>query len=165
MTDRSARLALPYILPGQAQKEAYHNEALAALDALVHAAVEGPALATPPSAPQQGKCWIIAAGATGAWAGQQHKLACWTSGGWRIVVPISGMKVWDKAAAYWRYWTGSAWSDGRLPAAGYLVGGQQVVGPRLAALPSPSGGTTIDSEARAAIGAIIVALKSHGLTD
>lgn len=165
MTDWSARFALPYILPGQAQKEAYHNEALSALDALVHAAVEGPAAAVPPPAPQEGQCWIVAAGASGEWDGQQHKIACWTSGGWRFLTPIPGMKLWDKAAGHWRHWTGSAWSDGRFPAAGYLVGGQQVVGPRVAAVPSPSGGTIIDTEARAAIDALIVALKSHGLTD
>lgn len=33
MTDTSARFALPLILPGQAQKEIFHNEALALLDA------------------------------------------------------------------------------------------------------------------------------------
>jgi hypothetical protein len=165
MTERSARFALPYILPGQAQKEAYHNEALAALDGLVHAAVEGAAAAIPPAAPEPGQCWIVAAGATGPWAEQQDRLAIWTSGGWRFLAPAAGMKLWDKAAGHWRYWTGSAWSDGRLPSAGLLVGGHQVVGTRCAAVPSPSGGTIIDVEARAAIAALIVALKSHGLTD
>jgi hypothetical protein len=43
MTERSARFGLPFILPGQAQKEVFHNEALAALDGLVHAAVSGSA--------------------------------------------------------------------------------------------------------------------------
>lgn len=165
MTEKSARFALPYILPGQAQKEVFHNEALAALDVLVHAGVEGPALELPPSSPEAGQCWIVAPGAGGAWAGQDQKIACWTSGGWRIAGPAEGMKVWDKAAGYWRHWSGTSWSDGRVPAAGFLVEGQQVVGPRLAALPSPSGGTIIDLEARAAIDAVIVALKSHGLTD
>jgi hypothetical protein len=165
MTERSARFALPFILPGQAQKEAFHTEALAALDALVHPAIEGPALAAPPASPVEGQCWVVAAGATGPWAGQQHKIACRTSGGWRFVAPLEGMKAWDKAAGHWRYWSGSGWSDGRIPAAGYMVGGQQVVGPRVAAVPSPSGGTIIDMEARAAVDALIVALKSHGLTD
>ena len=32
MTERSTRFALPFILPGQAQKEAFHNEAVAAID-------------------------------------------------------------------------------------------------------------------------------------
>ena len=165
MTERSARFALPFILPGQAQKEAYHNEALTALDGLVHAAVEGGALAAPPAAPQPGQCWTVAAGASGAWAGQDARLAAWSAGGWRFLVPVAGMKAWDKAAGYWRHWAGTSWSDGKVPAAGLTVAGQQVVGQRVAAVPSPSGGTTIDAEARSAIAALIVALKSHGLTD
>ncbi len=38
----SQRLALPFILPGQAQKELFHNEALQTLDLVVAAAVEEP---------------------------------------------------------------------------------------------------------------------------
>jgi hypothetical protein len=81
------------------------------------------------------------------------------------LVPIAGMSVWDEAAGYARRWTGSAWSNGELPVAGIVIGGKQVVGNRLAAVPSPSGGTTIDAEARAAIAALTVALKTHGLTE
>ena len=164
MTERSARLRLPFILPGQAQKEVFHNEALAALDGLVHAAVLGIA-AAPPPAPVEGQSWIVGAGATGDWADQGGRVAVRTAGGWRFLAPILGMSVWDGAAGHSRHWTGSTWSDGKLPVAGILIGGQQVVGNRLAALPSPSGGTTIDAEARAAIAAITVALRTHGLTE
>ena len=54
---------------------------------------------------------------------------------------------------------------GDWPVAALLIGGEQVVGPRQPDIPSPSGGTTIDAEARAAIGLLIVTLKSHGLID
>lgn len=164
MTERSARFALPFILPGQAQKELFHNEALAALDGLVHAAVEG-AAATPPADADEGDSWIVATGASGAWAGHSGSIAVRTAGGWRFLGPLIGMSVWDKAAGFARRWTGTAWSDGALPVAAIRVGGSQVVGPRLADVPSPSGGTTIDVEARTAIGALIVTLKSHGLID
>ena len=81
------------------------------------------------------------------------------------MAPVPGMLVWNIDAGYWLHWSGSGWSDGELPAAALTIGGQQVVGPRLADVPSPSGGTTIDAEARAAIEALIATLRSHGLID
>ena len=62
-------------------------------------------------------------------------------------------------------WTGDAWSNGEWPVSSLTIGGQQVVGERLEAVASPSGGTTIDAEARAAIDAVIVALRTHGLIE
>ena len=44
-----------------------------------------------------------------------------------------------------------------------VVGGNQVVGPRGAPIASPGGGAVIDAEGRAAITAILAALRSHGL--
>lgn len=161
----TARFQLPLILPGQAQKELYHNEALARIDAALHAAVEEGSLATPPAVPQIGQSWIVGIAAGGEWAGKDQQIAAWTEVGWRFIAPQPGMVVWAKAEGYWSYWTGSGWTDGELPASRLLVDGQQVVGERQPAVPSPSGGTIIDEEARAAIGAIIATLMSHGLID
>jgi hypothetical protein len=165
MTERSARFALPLLQPGQAQKEVFHNEALTAVDLLLEAAVENAPSNVPPALPEVGQCWIVAAGATGAWAGKEGRIAGWTAGGWRFIEPQPGTRVWNKAAGLWLHWDGSGWSDGGLPAAALIVAGQQVVGSRQPAIPSPSGGTTIDSEVRAAVGSIIVALRTHGLID
>lgn len=165
MSDATPRFGLPFILPGQAQKEVWHNEALVAIDSALHPAVETGPLAAPPAEPVAGQCWIVAAGATGAWNGADGRLALWTEGGWRFVAPQPGMAAWDKAAGFWRHWTGSAWSNGAIPASGLVIGGQQVVRNRQPAILTPSEGTVIDAEARAAIGAIIATLMSHGLTD
>ena len=165
MTETSARFGLPFILPGQAQKEFYHNEALALLDAALHPAVEEGPVATPPASPAAGQSWIVGDSATGAWAGQGGSIASWTEAGWRFVTPVPGMLAWNIDAGYWLSWSGSAWRDGVLPAAALHVGGQQVVGPRLPGVASPSGGTIIDVEARAAIDALIASLMSHGLID
>lgn len=159
------RFALPLIAPGQAQKEAFHNEALVAIDAAIHASIEGGALSTPPSDPEVGQSWLVATGATGAWADADDSLACWTAGGWRFVAPVPGMIAWDKMAGHWLHWSGSAWIDGSWPVAALTIGGEQVVGPRQPDVPSPSGGTTIDAEARTAITMMIATLKSHGLID
>lgn len=163
MSDATARWALPFILPGQAQKELYHNEALVRLDAAVSAAVEeGPRIA-PPIAPVVGQCWIVAANATEAWSRQSGRLACWTDGGWRFIAAQPGMKAWNKTSSLWLYWNGAQWSDGGLPATKLMIGGQQVVAARQAAITAPSGGTTVDLEARVALNKIIATLMSHGL--
>lgn len=165
MSETSARFALPFLVPGQAQKEAFHNEALAAIDCALHAAIQANPLASPPAERTVGQCWIVAPDATGDWAGRTDSLAAWTASGWRFIEPVEGMLVWNKAAGFWMRWTGADWSSGTLPATAIAIGGQQVVGPRLPEVPSPSGGTVIDAEARAAVGALIATLKSHGLTD
>jgi hypothetical protein len=165
MSDQSPRFGLPFILPGQAQKELFHNEALVLADAILQAAVEEGPRGAAPSSPEPGQCWIVATGATGAWAQRDSGLAIWTEGGWRFVAPVEGMTVWDKASGVPRQWNGSAWSGGRIACAGLSIAGKAVVGERLGAISSPSGGTIIDAEARAALVAVIAALKSHGLTD
>lgn len=165
MTETSARFALPFILPGQAQKEAYHNEALTLVDAVLHAKTEAGPLIEIPEEPELGQSWLVGAGASGAWAGKAGALACWTAGGWRFVSPVPGMLVWHAGSGCWLHWSGSAWSTGQWPATALFIDGQQVVGPRLADVPSPSGGTVIDAEARAAVAGLIATLKSHGLIE
>ena len=165
MSDSSARFALPFILPGQAQKEAFHNEALTLVDAALHACVAGDPMDEIPSDPALGASWIVGPGAAGPWAGRADNLATWTGGGWRFVEPVPGMTVWQVDAGYRRYWTGTAWSDGNWSVAALTISGEQVVGPRLETVPSPSGGTIIDAEARAAVAAVIVALRTHGLIE
>lgn len=54
--DQTARFALPYLAPGQMQKELFHNEALLTIDALLCPVVEGEASAAPPSTPAIGGC-------------------------------------------------------------------------------------------------------------
>lgn len=161
----TARFNLPLLTPGQSQKEAFHNEALAGLDALVHPCVESIGETAPPDEPESGAAWIVGADADGAWAGKGDSLAGWTAGGWRFFRPAPGMMVWNKVTERLAHWSGSAWIEDGWPAAALVIDGQKVVGQRQPDVPSPSGGTTIDIEARAAIDALIETLKSHGLID
>jgi hypothetical protein len=135
------------------------------IDVALHAVVEGPPVTMPPQAPELGQTWVTAQGAEGAWMGRDGQLASWTEGGWRFVDPVPGMLVWNKAAGHWLHRHASGWSGGELPAAGLIVAGKKVVGERQPGVPSPSGGTIIDEEARLAIGALTAALKSHGLIE
>jgi hypothetical protein len=165
MDETTPRFELPFIVPGQAQKELFHNEALLRLDAALHPCVEEAPRATPPAAPQEGACWIVAAGAAGAWSGRENRLALWSGGGWRFVAPVAGMSAWNKAAGTELRWTGAAWRSGEVHGEGFFVAGKKVVGERRPAVPSPSGGSIIDAEARAAVAGIIATLMSHGLID
>jgi hypothetical protein len=165
MSESSPRFGLPFILPGQAQKELFHNEALLRLDAALSPAAEAGPSADPPANPEEGQCWVVGSSASGAWNGRDHNLAAWSEGGWRFVAPQAGMTVWNRADGVPMQWDGAAWSDGTIRCGGVVVDGQQVVGQRQPAVPNPSGGTIIDVEARAAINGVIATLLSHGLID
>jgi len=161
----TARFALPLIAPGQAQKELFHNEAIQSLDVIAAAAVEEPPRATPPGSPAVGQSYIIAASPTGAWAGKAGCLTCFTSGGWRFVDPRDGLLTFVKSTAVWALFRSGAWEVGTVRGSSLVLGGQQVVGTRGAAIAGPAGGTTIDAESRTAIGQILTALRQHGLIE
>ena len=74
-----------------------------------------------------------------------------------------GMAAYVVSASLWTVYRDGAWETGTLRGQGLFVGGQQVVGARAAAIGAPSGGATVDSEARASIGQILSALRAHGL--
>ena len=60
-------------------------------------------------------------------------------------------------------WIGTVWRLGELVASKLMIGSNQVVGPREAAIVDVSGGATIDTEARAAITEMLASLRAHGL--
>ncbi len=161
----SARLGLPLIHAGQAQKEVAHNEALSLLDMLVQAAVESADAAAPPASPAVGQCWIVDSGASGAWAGKSGMIAGWTAGGWRFAAPVEGIRVWVADRGHAVGFDGGIWVDESARADGYYVDGLQVLSARQTAITAPTGGSVVDSEARAVIASIIGALQSHGLVE
>ncbi|MCT2539649.1 DUF2793 domain-containing protein [Sedimentimonas flavescens] len=96
MTDTSAILGLPYIMPSQAQKHVTHNEALRHLDVIVQLAVVAFDATTPPAVPVAGTVHALGPGATGAWAGQvAGTLAAYLDGVWNFFAPQDG---WIAAA-------------------------------------------------------------------
>lgn len=163
MDETSPRFDLPLLAAGQAQKEVLHNEALAALDLLVHSVAETIGDDAPPASPVEGQCWIVGTAPTGEWAGHAGALAGWTAAGWRFMAPVEGMAVWVRASGLLaRRGTGD-WAVGVLAGSALQIGGEQVVGARAAAIADPSGGATVDTQARAAIAALLAALRTHGL--
>ncbi len=156
------RLGLPLLAVAQAQKEVTHNEALTLLDAAVQPVVVAETSSVP-SNPTAGQAWIVGPAADGAWAGRAGAVAAWTQGGWRFVAPFEGMAVWDLALAMPRRRAGSAWLSGQARGTTLTHDGYQVVGPRQPAIAAPSGGSTVDVEARATIAGVLAALRTHGL--
>lgn len=92
--EQSANLALPYIMPSQAQKHVTHNEAVRMLDALVQLGVLDHDRATPPGDPAEGDRYIVAAGGIGVWAGKDGDVAAWQDGAWTFLSPRAGWLAW-----------------------------------------------------------------------
>ena len=110
MSDRSANLSLPFILPSQAQKHVTHNEALVALDALVQLSVISAVQTAPPASPAEGERYLVPAGATGAWSGQDDKLAVKDASGWLFLDPREGWTAWVQDQATQVRFTGAGWA-------------------------------------------------------
>lgn len=135
--DRTPRLDLPLLFAGQSQRETFVNETFARLDALVHCAVEAQ-LQVPPIAPLDGQCWLVGSAPSGAWTGQDGSIACFQQGQWLFQSPRDGLRLLNKATGQQVCYHGQ-WQAPDKPAA-------------------PAGGSTIDSQARTAIAAIIDSL-------
>jgi len=78
---------------------------------------------------------------------------------------IEGMCATDKSSGQVASFVGGSWEIGHVRASKLSVDGDQVVGVRLTAVTNPVGGTTVDTEARAAIANILARLRTHGLID
>ena len=141
-TSVTPRFRLPLLFAGQAQKEFYVNEAHALTDALLHATCEGEA-AAPPAVPAEGGTWLVASGASGTWTGEDGKLAAFQSGTWLFVAPHDGVRLFDRSTGQFLLYNGG-WQRPAAPA-------------------EPSGGATVDAEARAAISRLIEALVGAGI--
>ncbi|WP_213982473.1 DUF2793 domain-containing protein [Sphingomonas sp. dw_22] len=145
-------------------KPLVHFYATARLDIAVQGAAVAAGANMPPADPVTGGNWILGAAPEGAWAGHAGEVAGWTEGGWRFLAPFEGMRLWVVADQAFALFSEGEWvvgrSYGRL-----IVEGRQVVGPRVSAIAEPAGGTTVDTEARAAIMAVLEALREHGLVD
>jgi hypothetical protein len=159
----SIRFNFPFLAPGQAQKELYHNEALQLLDIVVAACVEEPPRSSPPSSPAVGASYLVAGGATRPWAGFDGHIAAFTKGGWRFVPPQEGLQAMDRSSGSMAQFREGRWEIGTLVGSKVVLDGQQVVSARGAAIPGPTGGTVVDPQARGAIQAILDRLQEHGL--
>lgn len=141
-TGTTPALGLPLLIAGQAQKEFFVNEALCLLDAMHDRAVTA-SQPDPPAAVSDGACFRITAPASGAWTAREDQIAVRIGGDWRFVAPRDGLLLFDRAASRMMVFR-SQW----LPAAVVAL---------------PTGGSVIDTEARAAVNALVEALRAIGV--
>jgi hypothetical protein len=111
MSDTTPRAGLPELAASQAQKHVTVNEALFQLDAFVCARLNDRDLNIPPGSPADGDTYLIASGGTGAWTGQDGKLAYRADSAWRFYAPFSGLIAYVADEAKLIVYNGSAWVD------------------------------------------------------
>jgi Protein of unknown function (DUF2793) len=159
----SGRLSLPFLVPGQAQKEMFHNEALQQLDVLVQTVIEGSAVNVPPGNPVVGHIYLVGMAPSGIWQGQANALAAWTSNGWRFTPAFEGLHLIVRSSGQNAVFRAGGWLTGVLEATSVRVNGTRVLGPQTAAIPNPSAGAVQDVQARATLDAVLDSLRSHGI--
>ncbi len=107
---RTARLALPLIAAGQAQKHVTHNEALAALDGIVQMRLLETERNAPPAAPAEGDAYALGASPAGVWAGRAGAVAVFSGGAWRFMTPQDGWTAWRASDARIVVRTAGVWA-------------------------------------------------------
>lgn len=109
MPDTSPTLSLPFLLPSQAQKHVTHNEALSLLDVAVQTAVVDRDRTDPPGSPAPGECHIVAAPATGDWAGHEGEIAQFDGSGWAYFAAKPGWRAQVLAESRPVVFDGTGW--------------------------------------------------------
>lgn len=110
MSNTTPRLSLPLIAPAQAQKHVTHNEALLAIDSLVHLTARDCRNAPDP-APTEGSRHVVGTAPTGAFAGHRDAVATFEDGTWRFDHPATGWIIWLSDEAAGLVYDGTAWRD------------------------------------------------------
>ncbi len=140
---KTARLELPLLYSGQAQKEVFVNESLGRIDALTHCTVEGTA-STAPASPINGQAWLVGAVPTGEWLGHADSIAFRQAGQWLFIAPFEGLRVMNRQTGQDMRRITGIWKAPTMPAV-------------------PTMGTVIDAELRAAMQALMVKLQEAGV--
>jgi len=86
------------------------DENLKAFGALIQIAVISTTIGTPPGSPTLGDRYLIPAGATGVWAGNDGKIARYIDAAWELYTPKSGWIVQAQDTFQLWHYNGSNWA-------------------------------------------------------
>lgn len=120
------RLGAPELVSAQAAPETTVNEQIRTVEqGAGYFIVKDKDLTAPPGSPVDGDAYIVAATATGAWAGKEKKIAFRMSTGWLYVTPIEGTAAYVQDENLRYLFDGSSWApdaSGSSASLGYIVG-------------------------------------------
>ncbi len=133
---------LPLLFSGQAQKEFFLNQSLTLIDALLQQSVLD-SLPSPPASPADGDTYRVTSVATAEWAGQEDRIAVRVGGDWLFLEAKEGMRLFDREHGAFVHFNGQ-WESPVEPSA-------------------PSGGGTIDAEARQMLNDLVEVLRKTGV--
>lgn len=102
-------LAIPVMTSAQSQKHVTFNEAMVRMELTNQVSVINLTTTAPPGAPTAGDAYIIAATATGEWAGRENQIAMWLNSQWNYATPKAGWLVYDQNTTNHQKFNGSAW--------------------------------------------------------
>ncbi|MEE4154453.1 MAG: DUF2793 domain-containing protein [Erythrobacter sp.] len=139
---KTAKFAFPFLFPGQAQKEFFVNQSLAMLDSLLQISITA-SMDEPPPEPVEGEAYRVLAPASGDWSAHEGCIALFVGGEWIFVAPFDGMRIFDRAAGQTIFFQ-TQWRSATPPSI-------------------PTGGVTIDQEARTALAEVVGILRGAGL--
>ena len=103
------KLILPEMASSTSQKHVLFNEAMQRVDAAVQLSVINATTTAPPVSPSDGDTYIVAATATGAWAGTENQIAAWFDGQWIFLDPVTGWMCYNQDTDTHLKFNGTAW--------------------------------------------------------
>ena len=110
--ERTPLLDMPYIMPSQAQKHVTHNEALRALDSLVHLAVTAGGVNEPPEVIEDAERFIVGPEPTGAWSmARADQIAAMEDGAWTFRTPRIGWRAYVQNSGSSIVFDGATWIE------------------------------------------------------
>lgn len=121
-------LGIPELEAAQGQKYLTVNQALQRLDALVNLTVFNRTQTAPPGSPAEGHRYIVASGATGAFAGQVNNVAVYIGTNWVFFTPSEGWRAYDQGANQFLVYDGTAWVVNGLTSASLSNGSVNLLG-------------------------------------
>ncbi|MEM7211892.1 MAG: DUF2793 domain-containing protein, partial [Pseudomonadota bacterium] len=103
------RFNMPLLDAAQAQKHVTINEALVRADVLAARRVESMSFSVAPEAPLDGTAYIVGNSASGDWTGSDRQIALFSNGGWIIISPWDGLRLWVEDSEATALYRGGAW--------------------------------------------------------